>query len=192
MTNVPSEANQTEADGRLTRAVRTAASLARRLATGVAVLGGLSAGAGGVLWALLWWPPALRPLSLIGAVLTLVMLLSPAGVLGLFWIGLHDLLALPDRLAERTERTMEQSAAAAQSVMTNEALSLPGRTWQVLKQIWALRSVLLENRALLVRYGALVRFVHPAFLLLVVAAAGATLVLLPLAVGGGLLAYLWA
>jgi hypothetical protein len=54
------------------------------------------------------------------------------------------------------------------------------------KQIWALRGVLLENRALLVRYGALIRFVNPGFLLLVVGAAVVTGLLVP----GALLALL--
>lgn len=180
-----------EEEGRLLRTARTAAALARRLATGVAVMAGLSAGAGGLLWGLLWWPPPLSPLPLVGATCTLVLLLGPAAVLGLFWVGLHDLLALPDRLAERTQHTVEQSAAAAQSVTTDTASGIVGRTWHVVKQIWALRTVLLDNRALLVRYGALLRFLNPAFLLLVVGAAGITLVLCPLAAGAGLLVWGW-
>ncbi len=176
--------------GQLVRTVRTLATLARRLATGVAVLAVLSAGAGGVLWAVCWWPPALRLFPLMGAVGTLGVLLSPSIVLGLFWVGLHDLLALPNRLAEHTRRTVDQSAAAAHSVTTGKASGLLGRVWNVLKQIWALRSVLLEDRDLLLRYGALLRFLNPAFLLLVVAAAGATLLLCPLAAGAGLLALL--
>lgn len=181
--------NRKEAERGLLRTVQAAATLARRLAGGVAVLAVLSAAAAGVLWGVLWWPPALRPFSIMSAALTLALLLGPAVVLGLFWIGLHDLLALPDRVAERTRRTVEQSAAAAQSVTVDDASGVIGRTWHVLKQIWALRSVLLENRMLLVRYGTLLRFLHPAFLLLVVAAVVASLILIPIAGSALLLAW---
>jgi hypothetical protein len=76
-------------------------------------------------------------------------------------------------------------------VTTDPRTGLLGRLWGVLKQIWALRSVLQENRALLVRYGALIRFVNPGFLLLVVLSAALTLLLVPVAALAGLVAVLW-
>lgn len=158
---------------------------------GVAVLAGLSAAAGLLLWTLLWWPPSLRLGPLLGAAITLALFLGPALVLGLFYQGLSDLLALPDRLADRTTRTVEQSGEAARSVTGTEASGPLGRLWSIVKQIWSLRSVLLENRALFLRYGALLRFVTPGFLLLVVLAAGLSLLLVPLAVIVGLAALLW-
>ena len=112
---------------------------------------------------------------------TLALLLSPAVTLGLFYMGLRDLLALPDRLANQTARTVEQSADAVRSV-TAETTSGPGRLWGMVKQIWDLRIVLLENRVLLLRYGALIRFVNPGFLLLVVGSTIATGLLVPGAV----------
>lgn len=155
--------------------------------TGVAVLGTASAGAGGVIWSLVWWPPGTRLGSLLVAAGTLVVLLTPAALLGVFYLGLRDLLALPERISARSARTIDQSTEAARAVVSTPASSLLGRLWNVLKQIWALRSVLLENRALFVRSGALIRFVHPGFLLLVVLAAGVSLLLIPIAVGAGLL-----
>lgn len=176
-----SKSTQTEPneEGRLVRTARTAASLAERLATGIAVLAGVSAGAGVLLWGLLWWPPSVHLLSLLGTTATLALLLSPAATLGLFYVGLRDLLALPERLSERTARTVRESSDTFRSVTTETSTSLPGRLWGFVKQIWALRSVLLENRALLVRYGALLRFVNPGFLLLVAGATVATGLLVP-------------
>jgi len=106
-------------------------------------------------------------------------------------VGLRDLWALPERLSERATRTLEQSGDAVWSVAAESEPTLLGRLWGLVKQIWALRQVLLENRALLVRYGALVRFVTPGFLLLVALAAGLSLLLIPVAVLAALVAALW-
>lgn len=178
---MPDSPSTSDADpeGRLVQAARTVATLARRLATGVAVLTGLSAGAGLLLWGLLWWPPALRVGALLGAGLTLALLLGPAAVLALFYQGLRDLMALPERMSEHTRRTVDQSAEAARSVANPEHSGLLGRAWGVVKQIWGLRTVLLDNRDLLLRYGALLRFITPGFLLLVVGATFLSLLLIP-------------
>lgn len=178
-------------DNRLAQAARTLASLARRLTKGVALLTVMSAGAGLFLWGLLWWPVPPHLPSLLGAVATLLLLLAPALVLGLFYQGLRDLQALPERLSTRATRTAEQSAAAVRATTTNAADGVLGRLWGIVRQIWTLRTVLTENRALLLRYGALLRFVTPGFLLLVVLAAGAGLLLVPLATGAGLIALIW-
>lgn len=177
-------------DNRLVRAVRTAVALARRLQTAVVVLAGTAAGVGLLLWGLLWWPPALRPLPLLGAGATLGLLLAPAVVLGLFVQGLYDLLTLPDRLSTRTTETVAQSAEAVRATTTDASKSVFGRLWAFVRQIWALRTVLSENRALLVRYGAILRFLTPGFLLLVVLAAGFSLLLVPVGIIAGLVALL--
>ncbi|WP_103020328.1 hypothetical protein [Salinibacter altiplanensis] len=166
-------------EGRLVQTARAAAALAEQLTTGVAVLAGLSAGAALLLWGVLWWPLSSHVLSLLGAAVTFALLLGPTAVLALFYQGLRDLLALPTRLSDRTTRTVEQSTDAFRSVTTETPSGLLGRLWDVVTHIWALRGVLLENRALLVRYGVLLRFVNPGFLLLVVGAIGATGLLVP-------------
>jgi len=183
-----SPSSEPNEEGRLVRTARAAAALADRLTTGVAVLASTSAGAGLLLWGVLWWPPSGHVSSLLGAAITFALLLGPAAVLGLFYLGLRDLLALPDRLSDRTARTVEQSADAVRSVTTDPPSGPLGRLWGAVKQVWALRTVLLENRALLVRYGTLIRFVNPGFLLLVVGATVATGLLVP----GALLALLIA
>jgi len=178
-------------DHRLLKATRTLASLARRLTRGVAVLAGTSAGAGVLLWALFWWPVPPQFSSLLGAGVTLLLLLAPAAVLGLFYQGLRDLQALPDRLSSRATRTAEQSAEAVRTTVGSEATGILGRGWHLVQQIWTLRTVLKENRALLLRYGTLLRFVTPGFLLLVVLAAGASLLLVPAVAVVGLVVLLW-
>ena len=182
---MPPASSSTAADeSRLVQAARAAAALANRLTTGIAVLAGLSAAAGLLLWGLLWWPPSGALSSLVGATVTLLLVLGPAAVLTLFYLGLRDLLTLPDRLSARTAHTVEQSAEAVRAATSEASTNLLGRLWGIVRQVWALRRVLLENRALLVRTGALVRFANPGFLLLVGAATVAT----GLLVAGALLA----
>lgn len=112
------------------QAARAAASLAARLATGAGILAGASAGAGLLLWGLLWWPVSSRLVSLAGAAVTFVLVLGPSAILALFYLGLRDLQALPDRLADRTSRTIEQSAEAAAAVASGPSASgLFGRLW---------------------------------------------------------------
>ncbi len=191
MADVSTSGAAASSNGRLKRAARTAADLARRLTTAVGVLASTSAGAGLLLWGVLWWPLSSRPAVLIGAAATLAMLLLPAALLALFYQGLRDLQALPERLSERTSRTAEQSTAAARAATSDGPSGLLGRLWHVIKQIWTLRSVLSENRALLLRYGTLLRFVTPGFLLLVLLAAGMSLLLVPVALFVSVLALLW-
>jgi hypothetical protein len=156
----------------------------------VAALTAVSAGAGLLLWGLLWWPFPANFLGVVGAGATLVLLVGPAAVLALFYQGLRDLQALPERLAERAARTAEQSTEAVRSATAEAPRGWVGRLWGLVRQIWALRAVLSENRALLLRYGALLRFVTPGFLLLVVGAVGMSLVLVPGAVVAGLVGLL--
>lgn len=187
----PSSSPTDAPEGRLARAVQTLATLARRLSWGVAALTVGSALSGGTLWVLLWWPLSPGLLSGLGALATVALLLSPAATLGLFYVGLRDLWALPGRLSERAARTLEESGDAVRSVAVEPASGALGRLWGLVKQIWALRQVLLENRALLARYGALIRFVNPGFLLLVALSAGLSLLLIPAAALALLVAVLW-
>jgi hypothetical protein len=189
MTDSSPSSNTT--DNRLVQTARTVAALARGLSRGVAVLTVGSGTAGLLLWSLLWWPPRLTLSVLLGAGLTAILLLGPATVLGLFYQGLRDLLALPDRLADHTRRTVDQSTEAARSVTDDRYQGLLGRAWGIVKQIWHLRTVLLENRDLLLRYGLLVRFLNPGFLLLVVGATGLSLLLIPVSLLAALLASLF-
>jgi hypothetical protein len=189
MTDSPPYSDST--NGRLVQTARTVAALARRLSRGVAVLTVGSATAGLLLWGLLWWPPRLTLSTLLGASLTGGLLLGPAAVLGLFYQGLRDVLALPQRLSDRTRRTVDQSAEAARSVADDRYDGLLGRAWGIVKQIWRLRTVLTENRDLLLRYGLLVRFLNPGFLLLVVGATLLSLLLIPASLLTALLASLF-
>jgi hypothetical protein len=106
------------------------------------------------------------------------VLLAPAVVLGLFYAGLKDLAALPGRLSRGVEKT-QQATADSYRAATRPGDSRWGWLRNLLSQLWSLRSLLSDHRTLLVRYGTLFRLVTPGFLLLVVGAAGVTLLLVP-------------
>jgi hypothetical protein len=114
----------------------------------------------------------------VGPVLTLALLLAPAAVLGLLYAGLRDLAALPDRFSTGVSQTMDASVASYRAA-TDASDSWWGWGRRIFSRLWALRSLLADHRALLVRYGMMLRVVTPGFLLLVVGAALATGVLVP-------------
>lgn len=172
--DLSSESPETGAD----RIVGAAATLAQHLIRAVGLLALAATLAGGTLWTVAWWPVPLRPGPLVAASLTLIVLLAPAAVLGLFYAGLQDLIALPDRLSVHTSRTVEASTGTYHAA-TDSSASWWDRLRRLLKRVWSLRSLLAEHRALLVRYGAVLRLVTPGFLLLVVVATGAALLLVP-------------
>lgn len=177
---IDARAESEEEEGRVARLARTAALLARRLKTAVGAFTLASALSGGLLWMLFWWPLSFRTSSLFLALLTLVVLLGPAGVLGLFYLGLYDLIALPERVSEHASRTAQASTEAYRAA-TAETEGRYGWLKRLLLRIWSLRSLLLEHRALLLRYGAMLRMLTPAFLVLVLLAGTVSLLLVPLA-----------
>ena len=165
-------------DTRVDRILDTAVSLAQQLTRAVGILTGTAALAGGTLWLVVWWPLPLRSGTLAGAGLTLIFLLAPAAVLGLFYAGLRDLAALPDRVSAGVSDTMDASIESYNAA-TDGSDSWWGWGRRLFQRLWALRSLLGEHRAVLLRYGALWRLVTPGFLLLVVGAAGITVFLVP-------------
>ena len=168
-------------DTRAGRALGTAASLARHLMRATWGLMLTAALAGSTLWLVVWWPLSLRSGTLVGAGLTLLLFLAPAAVLGFFYAGLRDLAALPERLSTGVSETVDASVASYRA-----ATDASDSWWEwgrrLVGRLWTLRSLLTEHRALLVRYGMMLRVATPGFLLLVVGAALTTVVLAPGAV----------
>jgi len=168
------EASDTTVD----RIVGAVGTLAQHLLRSVKLLTGTAALAGATLWWALWGLSPFQTGAVAGPVLTLALLLAPAVVLGLFYTGLRDLAALPDRLSTGVSQTLDASVASYRA-----ATDAPDSWWgwgrRIFSRLWALRSLLADHRALLVRYGMMLRVVTPGFLLLVVGATLATGVLVP-------------
>ena len=182
----PDDAPQEKRTG---RALGTAAALARPLMRATWGLMLTAALAGSTLWLVVWWPLSLRSGTLVGAGLTLLLFLAPAAVLGFFYAGLRDLAALPERLSTGVSETVDASVASYRAA-TDASDSWWGWGRRLLGRIWSLRSLLADHRALLVRYGMMLRLVTPGFLLLVVLAVGAAVLLVPAAGVALLLAWI--
>jgi len=163
-----------------TSIIARAASLSRHLMRAVGILTGIAALAGGTLWGVLWGYAPFQTGAVVGPILTLALLLTPAAVLGLFYTGLRDLAALPNRVTTGVSDTMDASVASYRTA-TDASDSWWGWGRHLLRRIWSLRSLLADHRALLVRYGMMLRVVTPGFLLLVLGAALITGLLVPLA-----------
>lgn len=195
----PGEKASADAEGTAAvQVVEKASRLAQSVQRAATIYTAVVGVAGAACWSLLWDGAIslLLPGSAfsVWAVAGLVLLLAPAGVLGLFVAGLHELVALPDRVRAQ----MQRGAAASQSAYTATRESIrPAEddaapdirssrrgVWRIAGRLvrvgWRLWTFVQESRGLLLHYGALLRLLTPGFLLLVAAAAlvGSLLVLL--------------
>ena len=165
--------------------IATLARLAGWLVRGVGAFAVASLLAGlGTWWTLFGGWPAYGLAQLLAVGLGGLLLL-PAAVLALFYQGLRDLMALPERLRGQLDLDKDAASQAARAVRPSPKKG--NRLWRFVKGLWALRTAVMESKGLLLRYGAMIRFINPWSLLAVLAATGATFVLSAVAVVGGIL-----
>lgn len=137
--------------------------------TGVlAVVTGL---AGLWLWSLVFYPFA--GLTTAGAVVlaafALVLLLTPAAIIGLFWLGLRTLIRLPEQVIERTDESTVTAGAVARAAVDPSTYTSAGLV-PFVRSISRLRHALLESKALVLQIGAVARLINPLFVFLLLAA----------------------
>ncbi|MFO8233717.1 MAG: hypothetical protein R6U20_13790 [Longimonas sp.] len=165
--------------------VATLARLASWLVRGVGAFTIASLLAGlGTWWALFGGWPA-HGLAQLLAIGLAGLLLLPAGVLALFYQGLRDLMALPERLRDQLDVDKDAASKAARAVRPGPKQG--SRLRRFVKGLWAMRTAVMDSKGLLLRYGAMIRFITPWSLLAVLAATAATFVLSAVAVVGGML-----
>lgn len=158
--------------GRSHHAQHGVAALASTLARATLRIAKVSAGAGLLVWSAFF--DAGTSGSLSGAITGLVALLFPAAILGLFYLGLRDLLALPARLPSRKDEAMGRLAEAMSPVVEEQDRSVARRLWQIGKQVWALRNTVSQYRGAILRSTLALRVLTPGFLLLALGAIAAT------------------
>lgn len=165
--------------------IATLARLASWLVRGVGAFAVASLLTGlGTWWALFGAWPA-HGLAQVLALGLAGLLLLPAGVLALFYQGLRDLMKLPDRLRSQLDVDKDAATQAARAVRPGPEQG--SRLRRFVKGLWALRTAVMDSKGLLLRYGAMIRFITPWSLLAVLAATGATFLLGAVAVVGGML-----
>jgi hypothetical protein len=168
---------------RLLIRIQPALQIASAILNTVRWLAILSALAGSWLWGLVFYPFASfgRVGILVTALLMVVILLLPAGVLTLFWAGLRALTRLPDKLLAMAD------AGEAHAGTLWETVSAPTeprrvRLWRFFRTVLDLRSLLLESKELLVPFAVIARVVNPVFIGVLFIAFAVSLLLMLVAV----------
>jgi hypothetical protein len=179
------EPNSSLSDADSSTKVATLARIASWLVRGVGTFTVVSLLAGATTWWVLFggWPA--HGLAQLLAVGLAGLLLLPAGVLALFYQGLRDLIALPERLRNQVDVDKDAAAQAARTIRPGPENG--NRLWRFVRGVWTLRTAVMDSKGLLLRYGAMIRFITPWSFLAVLAATGATFVLTAVAVVGGML-----
>ena len=146
--------------------LRPVVTLAETLVDKVRTLALVAALAGAWLWGLLFYPFAsfgrLGVLVLAGGVL--LVLLAPAGVLGLFWAGLRELIGLPDRLVAMAGTGEERAGDLVETVReeAREPFRLR-RLWRFFRTVLDLRGLALDSKGALLQVAVVARLANPLF-----------------------------
>ena len=143
------------------------------------------------LWGLIFYPFAAfgRVWVLVLAVVTLGLLLTPAGVLWLFWAGLRQLIRVPDKLIDAADEGEAQAGTLVETVTDKTERRKIRRLWRFFRTVLNLRGLLLESKELLFQFAVIARVANPVFigvlfvsfvlsLLLILAAAVSVLVVI--------------
>lgn len=98
------------------------------------------------------------------AVALLAVLLAPAGVLGLFWAGLRELIALPDKLVAMADTGEERTGELAETIREErrEPFRLR-RLWRFFRTVLDLRGLVLDSKGLLLQVTVVARLANPIF-----------------------------
>ena len=126
----------------------------------------LTGGAGLWLWALLFYPFTTfgRVWVVVLGVVVLGLLLAPAGVLGLFWAGLRQLIRVPDKLLAVADEGEVQTGALVETVGDKTERRKLRRLWRFFRTVLNLRALLLESKELLFQFAVVARVANPVFI----------------------------
>ena len=126
----------------------------------------LTALAGLWLWGLLFYPFTVfvRVWMIVLGVVVLGLLLMPAGVLGLFWAGLRQLIRVPDKLLAVAGEGEEQTGVLVETVGDKTERRKLRRLWRFFRSVLSLRNLLLESKELLFQFAVVARVANPVFI----------------------------
>ena len=117
-----------------------------------------------VFWGLLFQPFNFSSGITLGLALLLgLAMLIPAGILGVYYLGLSTAMQLPERIVEK--------AGVGKHQLTQAAGLIPRpRINKLLTILWDMRKLFLESKDMLLEYTLLLRLFNP-FVLVIVSAA---------------------
>lgn len=176
-TNIPDPAYEgpppAPADGlvrregtKLLARLRPVVQIAEAIAGKVRVQALLAAGAGLWLWGLIFYPfdGFGRVWIIAAATVVLVFLLMPAGVLGLFWLGLRELIGVPDKLLDVADESQARAGTLVETVSDKTERRKLRRLWRFFRTVLDLRGLLLESKGLLLQFAVIARVANPVFI----------------------------
>ncbi len=151
---------------RLQARLQPIVQIAGAIAGKVRVQAMLSGVAGLWLWGLLFYPFAGfgRLWVLVLGVVVLGLLMSPAGVLFLFWAGLRQLIGVPDKLLEMAGQSETHTHALLETVSSKTDQGKVRRLWRFFRTVLDLRSLVLDSKELLLQFAVVVRIANPVFI----------------------------
>ena len=174
MTDPASDAQQPASEGGLVR--RQGARLQARLQPIVQIAGAIAgkvrvqaifSGVAGLwLWGLLFYPFVGfgRLWVLVLGVVVLGLLMSPAGVLFLFWAGLRQLIGVPDKLLEIAGQSETHTDALLETISSQTDQGKVRRLRRFFRTVLDLRLLVLESKELLLQFAVVVRIANPVFI----------------------------
>lgn len=147
--------------------LRPIVAVAVSLVDKVRTLALASALAGAWLWGVIFYPfGAFGRIGIVVlAVGVLAVLWAPAGVLGLFWAGLRELIALPDKLVEMAGTGEDRADDLVETVREErrEPFRLR-RLWRFFRTVLDLRGLVLDSKGLLLQVTVVARLANPIFI----------------------------
>ena len=146
--------------------LRPVVALAETMVDKVRTLALASGLAGVWLWGVAFYPFGSfgRIAVVVLAVGVMGVLLAPAGVLALFWAGLRELIALPDKLIAMAGTGEERTGDLVETVReeVREPFRLR-RLWRFFRTVLDLRGLVLDSKGLLLQVTAVARLANPIF-----------------------------
>lgn len=118
------------------------------------------------LWGLIFFPFSSfdSGLMIVLGVVVAVLLLSPAGVLWLFWGGLQGLIRVPDKLVAMAGQGDEQTDVLIDTVTGRTEPRKSLRLLRSFRIIFDLRRLILDSQGLLLKFTVVARLANPFFI----------------------------
>ena len=164
--------------------------IAQHILGGVKVMLEVAFLGGAMLWTVLLIPFVITWWTVLAAIGLLFALLLPAFAVGLFYLGLKQLLAMPSELVGSLTETRANASALVQGARGKEVVGEAGKM-NLVTAVLAMGRSMLECRGLVVGAAGLMRLANPITMVVVLCAMALGPLEALAALGVGILRILW-